>query len=232
MRSMKQHARAVVIGGGIAGCSVLYHLTKLGWTDVVLIEKGELTGGSTWHSVGNTPMFTTSLNLLRLLKYSVELYQTLEAETGQHVGFHRVGSLRLAPNRDVLDWYTSISDMARIIGVSFEMVSPQEAQELNPLISTGRLLGASFIPADGYVDPSSVTIALAAGARQRGAEIYRATRVLSLTRQKDEWEVITDHGTIRADVVVNAAGQWAREIGRMVGAQLPIVPFEDQYVVT
>jgi dimethylglycine dehydrogenase len=230
---MKTHSRVVVIGGGIVGCSVLYHLSKLGWTDAVLLEKGELTSGTTWHSVGNTPMFTTSLNLMRLLKYSVELYRTLEQETGQNVGFHHTGSVRLAATPELLEWYKGLSAMAKVIDVSFEMISVQEAKELNPLISEKGLVGASHIPADGYLDPSGVTFALAKGARQRGAEIYRNTRVLGLNRNKSgEWEVVTDNGTLTAEMVVNATGQWANEIGRMVGVRFPIIAMEHQYVVT
>lgn len=231
--NMKTTSRVVVIGGGIVGCSVLYHLTKLGWTDAVLVEKAELTSGTTWHSVGNTPLFTTSLNLLRLIKYSVDLYQTLEQETGQNVGYHPVGSLRLAGTRDLLEWYRGIADMAKLAGVAIEMIGVSEAKALNPFISEEGLVGASHIPGDGYLDPNSLTQALAKGARQRGAEIYRDTPVLAINRrQNGEWEVVTGKGTIVAETVVNAAGQWANEIEQMVGARLPIIAMEHQYVVT
>lgn len=230
---MKTHARAVVIGGGIAGCSILCHLTRLGWQDVVLVEKGELTSGTTWHSVGNTPVFTTSLNIMRLLQASNELYASLEQETGQSVGYHRVGSLRLASSRQLLDWYKHIAAMARLIDVRFEILSPSEAKELNPFLNTDGLVGASFVDCDGYLDPSSVTQALAAGARQRGAEIYRHTRVEHITREPGgEWKIKTDQGDIRAEILVNTAGQWGREIAHMVGADVPLVPMEHQYVVT
>jgi glycine cleavage system aminomethyltransferase T/glycine/D-amino acid oxidase-like deaminating enzyme len=230
---MKHHARVVVIGGGIAGCSVLYHLAKLGWTDVVLLERNELTSGSTWHSVGNTPMFTASLNILRVLKYSNELYASLEAETGQNVGYHQVGSLRLATTRDLLKWYRQLADMAPLAGVRHEVIDVKQALELNPLINPEGVLAAAHLHGDGYLDPASVTFALAKGARQRGAEIYRGTRVERITRTASgEWAIATNNGTFHAEIVVNAGGQWGREIGRMVGVELPLVPMEHQYVVT
>ena len=233
MNGISLHARVVVIGGGIAGCSVLYHLTKLGWTDVALLERNELTSGSTWHSVGNTPMFTSSLNLLRILKTSNELYASLEAETGQSVGYHQVGSLRLATSPDLVTWYKQIQDMAQLADVRSELISVEEARALNPFINPDGVLAVAHLHGDGYLDPSSVTHALAKGARQRGAEIYRGTRVEQITRTASgEWAVATNHGTITAEIVVNAGGQWAREIARMVGVELPLVPMEHQYVVS
>lgn len=230
---MKSHARVVVIGGGIAGCSVLYHLTKLGWSDVALLERNELTSGSTWHSVGNTPMFTASLNILRVLKYSNELYASLEAETGQNVGYHQVGSLRLATTRDLLKWYQQIQDMAQLAGVQNEIISVDAARKLNPFINPDGVLAVAHLRGDGYLDPASVTFALAQGARQRGAEIYRGTRVEKISRTASgEWDVATNNGNITAEIVVNAGGQWAREIGRLVGVELPLVPMEHQYVIT
>lgn len=227
------HARVVVIGGGIAGCSVLYHLTKLGWSDAVLLERNELTSGSTWHSVGNTPMFTSSLNLLRILKNSNELYASLESETGQPVGYHPVGSLRLATSHDLLTWYRQIEDMSALAGVRNEVITVDQALALNPFINPEGVLAAAHLYGDGYLDPSSVTIALAKGARQRGALIYRGTRVERITRTPSgEWEISTNNGTITAEIVVNAGGQWGREIGRMVGVELPLVSMEHQYVVT
>jgi dimethylglycine dehydrogenase len=226
-------ARAVVIGGGIVGASVLYHLARAGWTDVVLVERGELASGSTWHAAGNTPHFSTSLNLSRIHLASTELYQRLEAETGQAVGFHRPGSLRLASVPDRMDEYRRHRGKARTIGLPFEVIGPDEIRRLHPLVETRGLLGAVWNPEDGHVDPTSVTQALVKGARDRGARVHRHTRVTGLGRTPGgEWWIVTDQGELLAEVVVNAAGTWAREVGQLAGLDLPIVPMEHQYLVT
>jgi dimethylglycine dehydrogenase len=226
-------ARVVVIGGGILGASVLYHLARAGWTDTVLVERGELASGSTWHAAGNTPHFNTSLNISRIHLASTDLYQRLEAETGQAVGFHRPGSLRLASVPDRMDEYRRHRGKARTIGLPFEVVGPEEIRRLHPLVDTRGLLGAVWNPEDGHVDPTSVTQALVKGARDRGAQVRRRTRVTGLARTPSgEWRVVTDQGAILAEMVVNAAGTWAREVGQLVGLDLPIVPMEHQYLVT
>ena len=230
---MTQSARVVVIGGGIMGASLLYHLARAGWTDVALLERGELAAGSTWHAAGNTPHFNTSLNLSRIHLASTELYQRLEAETGQAVCFHRPGSLRLASVPDRMDEYLRHRGKARIIGLPFEVIGPEEIRKLHPLVETRGLLGAVWNPEDGHVDPTSVTQALVKGARDRGARVHRHTRVTGLARTPGgEWRVATDHGQFLADIVVNAAGTWAREVGQLAGLDLPIVPMEHQYLVT
>jgi dimethylglycine dehydrogenase len=226
-------ARAVVIGGGVVGASVLYHLTRAGWTDSVLLERAELASGSTWHAAGNTPHFNTSLNLSRIHLASTELYQRLEAETGQAVGFHRPGSLRLASVPDRLDEYWRHRGKARTIGLPFEVIGPDEIRRLHPLVDTHGVLGAAWNPEDGHVDPTSVTQALVKGGRDRGAQVRRHTRVTGLARTRGgEWRIVTDEGDLLAEVVVNAAGTWAREVGQLVGLDLPIVPMEHQYLVT
>jgi dimethylglycine dehydrogenase len=226
-------ARAVVVGGGIVGASVLYHLARAGWTDAVLLERAELASGSTWHAAGNTPHFSTSLNLSRIHLASTDLYQRLEAETGQAVGFHRPGSLRLASVPDRMDEYRRHRGKARTIGLPFEVVGPEEIRRLHPLVDTRGLLGAAWNPEDGHLDPTSVTRALAEGARARGARVRRGTRVTALERTSGgEWRVVTDRGDVLAEVVVNAAGTWARDVGRLAGLELPIVPMEHQYLVT
>jgi dimethylglycine dehydrogenase len=226
-------ARVAVIGGGIMGASILYHLAHAGWTDVVLLERGELASGSTWHAAGNTPHFNTSLNLSRIHLASTDLYQRLETETGQAVGFHRPGSLRLASVLDRMDEYRRHRGKARTIGLPFELIGPDEIRRLHPLVQTRGLLGAVWNPEDGHVDPTSATQALVKGARDRGARVHRHTRVTGLERTRGgEWRILTPRGDFLAEVVVLAAGTWAREVGQFVGLDLPIVPMEHQYLVT
>lgn len=225
-------ARVVVIGGGALGCSVLYHLVKLGWRDVVLVERAELTSGSTWRAAGNTPHYSGSMVMSRVHQYSVNLYQKLEAETGQPVGFHKCGSLRLANVPDRMEEYRYHRAKARYLGLPFELVGPDEIRRLHPLVNTDGILGAVWNPDDGYIDPSMLTHALAQGARSGGAQVLRHTPVSAIhAHPSGEWAVETKHGTIIAEHVVNAAGVWAREVGFMVGLDLPIVSMQHQYVV-
>ena len=230
---MRTHARAVVIGGGIVGCSVLYHLAKMGWSDAVLVEKADLTHGSTWHAAGLLPLFNMSYAVGQLHKYSIDLYQRLETETGQAVGFHQTGNLRLATNPERMDEYRKYCGTANTIGVPFEMIGPGEIAALWPLCETKGLVGALFHPHDGHVAPADVTQALAIGARAAGAEINRATEVTAITQAANgEWTVTTSQGDIVCEVVVTATGAWAREIAAMVGLDLPAIPVEHQYLVT
>ena len=230
---MKSHARVVVIGGGIVGVSTLYHLAKKGWSEVVLVEKADLTHGSTWHAAGILPLFNMSYSIGQLHKYSVDLYQRLEAETGQAVGFHKTGNLRLATNRDRMDEYRKYCGTASTIGVPFEMIGPKEIKELWPFCNIDGLVGALFHPHDGHAAPADITQALAKGARDRGAEIYRRTKVVAIAETPGgEWKVETDKGDITCEIVVTAAGAWAREVGAMVGLDLPTIPVEHQYLVT
>jgi dimethylglycine dehydrogenase len=221
---VRDRNRVVVVGGGIAGCSLAYHLTKLGWSDVAIVEKGELTSGSTWHAAGLCTQLHPSLNITKLLMRSLDLYGSLEAETGQPVSLHRNGSVRLATSRDRLDEFRQRQSTARVLGLELELIGPDELARLFPLLRTEGVLAAAYLPGDGHVDPSSVTAALAAGARERGAAIYRRTRVTGIERRRSGgWVVRTTEGEIEAEIVVNAAGQWAREIGEMAGVRLPIV---------
>jgi dimethylglycine dehydrogenase len=229
---MSSEARVVVIGGGVAGCSLLYHLTRLGWSDVMLIEKDELTSGSTWHAAGLCTQFNPSYNLMKLLKYSLDLYESLEAETGQAVDLHRCGSIRLAASQDRLDEFEHRKGIAEMLGVPFEIIPPERIRELFPLVDTYDTLAGAYLPSDGYIDPTGLTHALAKGATAKGATVLRHTDVTAIERVAGGWRLETSAGEIRAEVVVNAAGQWARQVGQLVGLDVPIVPLEHHYLLT
>ncbi len=230
---MQAQARVVVIGGGVVGVSMAYHLTKAGWSDVVLLEKYELTSGSTWHAAGLLPLFNMSYSVGQIHKYSVDLYKTLEAETGQDVSFHVTGNLRLATNPERMDEYKRYCATANTIGVPFEMIGPAEIRELWPLCNTQGLIGALYHPDDGHIAPADVTQAMAIGARNRGAKIHRQTSVTAIRQQRNgEWLVVTDKGDIVCEHVVSCTGNYARETLAMVGLELPVIPVEHQYIVT
>ena len=230
---MKSHARVVVIGGGAVGVSTLYHLAKKGWSDVALVERKELTSGSTWHAAGLLPLFNMSYSVGQLHKYAVDFYPKLEAETGQDVGFSRVGNIRLAMNQDRMDEYHQYAGVAATIGVRVDFLTPAEVGELWPLCTIDGLVGAIVHPDDGYIQPADVTQAMATGARQRGAEIYRNTKVTAIERTAGgEWLVKTDKGDITCEHVVSATGNFARQTGAMVGLDIPVIPVEHQYIIT
>src|SRR5256886_6676330 len=215
---MRESARAVVIGGGVGGASVLRWLTKLGWGDVALVERAELTSGSTFHSAGLVGQLRGSLSLTRMMMNSVDLYRTLEEEVGTPTGWHEVGSLRLASSQERMEELTRQAAWAKTFGLPLELVSPEEAQSMFPPMTTDGVLGAAFLPTDGYIDPSQLTYALIEGARRRGAEICEDTRVTAIeTAQGHIKRVITDKGPIETELVVNAGGMFAAEIGRLVG---------------
>jgi dimethylglycine dehydrogenase len=231
---MKEQAKVVVIGGGVVGVSALYHLAKKGWgDDVVLLEKAELTSGSTWHAAGLLPLFNMSYSVGQVHKYSVNLYNQLEEETGQPVGFSRVGNLRLAMNDDRMDEYYQYAATARTIGVDVRFLTPAEIGNLWPLCNTDGLVGGIFHPEDGYIQPADLTQALAKGARARGANIYRNTAVLNIEQASSGgWVVETEKGSITCDHVISATGNYARKTGAMVGLDIPVIPVEHQYLVT
>jgi dimethylglycine dehydrogenase len=230
---MKNHARVVVIGGGVVGVSILYHLTKKGWSDVVLCERTELTAGSTWHAAGLLPLFNMSYCVGQLHKYSVDLYKRLPEETGQDVSFHVTGNLRLATNKERMDEYLKYCGTANTIGVPFEIIGPKEVKELWPLCNTDGIVGALYHPQDGHIAPVDVTQALAIGARKGGADIYRDTPVTGIEQKPNgEWLVKTTKGDITCEHVVTATGNYARQTGAMVGLDLPVIPVEHQYIVT
>ncbi len=228
-----ERARAVVIGGGVGGCSVLYHLAKLGWRDSVLVEQFQLTHGSTWHSAGLVGQLRSTISLTRMMQYSVGLYAELAELTGKDPGWHQLGGLRLASSQARLEEIRRQAAWARTFGLPMEIVSAQEAQERFPLLNPKGVLGAAFLPDDGYLDPSQLTFALADGARALGAQIEQRTTVTDIhLRDGRVHEVVTDKGTIECEVVVNAAGMYAPQIGRLVGVDIPIIPFGHQYLVT
>ena len=230
---MKSHARVVVVGGGVMGVGLLYHLTKEGWTDVVLVEKGELTSGSTWHAAGLIPHFIGSLNVAKAHLYASQLYQRLEAETGQATGWHGCGAIRLATNQDEADWFHYVQGVLRCVGAECHLIGPNEIASLHPLLDVEGVVLGAYTPGDGHTDPAGSTMAMAAGARAGGAEIYLRNRVLDIVRRADgDWDVITEQGTIVAEHVVNAAGGFSPQIGAMVGLEVPIVNIVHQYLVT
>ena len=231
---MKSHARVVIIGGGSLGVNLLYHLTKEGWSDVVLVEKGELTSGSTWHAAGLCSNFIGNHTVAHIHNYTIKLYnEILPEETGEPSVFHQCGSVRQGFTEVEKEWFTNLESRSKSIGFEFNIVSPEEAQKLNPLMNFDKATVIASTPNDGHVDPTSVVMPLAKLARDNGAEIYRNNRVLEINEQRNgEWEVVTEQGTITAEHVVNASGCFAREIGAMVGINVPLINLEHQYFVT
>ncbi len=229
---MKTKTKVVVIGGGAVGVSTLYHLAKKGWDDVVLIERKELTSGSTWHAAGLLPLFNMSYSVGQLHKYAVNLYKTLEEETGKNVGFSIVSNIRLASTKDRMDEYYQYAGVAKTIGVQVNFLTPNQVKEIWPLCNTDGLIGAIQHPEDGYIQPADLTQALATGARNKGAEIYRNTTVTGIKQANDSWIVETDKGAIECEHVVSCSGNFARQTGKMVGLDIPVIPVEHQYIVT
>jgi 4-methylaminobutanoate oxidase (formaldehyde-forming) len=223
----------VIVGGGVAGCSIAYHMTGLGWKEIVVLERSELTSGSTFHSAGLVGQLRTSVNLTRLIRYSTDLYRRLNAETGHDPEWHEVGSLRLASSPERMLELKRLVTLSRSFGLPLEMLSPGEALKLFPLMSPSGILGAVYLPTDGYIDPTGLTMALADGARQRGAKFFTGTRVQGIRLENGKvHEVLTGKGRILTEVVVNAAGQWAGQIARMVGLNPPVIPMAHLYLIT
>ena len=230
---MRSHAQVVVIGGGVVGASVLYHLTKAGWRDALLIERAELTSGSTWHAAGGMHTVNGDPNVAKLQQYTIKLYEEIERISGQSCGVHITGGVMLAGTRERLDWLKMAKARGRYLGMDLEIISVDEAAKLFPLMDKKHFTGALYDPIEGHVDPYGVTHAYAKSAQIAGAEVVRRTRVTDLKPRADgTWDVITDHGNVHAEHVVNAGGLWAREIGRMVGLELPILAMEHQYLIT
>ena len=229
---MKSHARVVVLGGGIHGVSTLYELAHQGWTDVVLVEKGELTSGTTWHAAGQCPHFNGSLNFARICDHGIQLYRSLEKETGQATGWHGCGGVRLARDADELNWHKHVVGVAKQAGVEAYIVGLDEIARLQPFIKLHDVVGGTYTPHDGHVDPTGATNALAKGARALGAEIYRHTLATTIERTGSEWTVVTDKGSITCEHLVIAAGFFTTQVGAWLGLRVPLVNVVHQYLVT
>ena len=230
---MKNKTQVVVIGGGVVGAGTLYHLAKKGWTDVVLVERKDLTSGSTWHAAGLLPLFNMSYSVGKLHQYSVDFYHELQEETGMNVGFSVVSNIRLANCQDRMDEYKYYAGVGSTVGVNVNFLTPDEVKEIWPLCNIEGLLGAIQHPDDGYIQPADLTQALCKGARNRGAEIYEHTLVTAIDQQKDNsWIVRTDKGDIACEHVVSCTGNYARKTGEMVGLDIPVIPVEHQFIVT
>src|SRR5246127_5113963 len=230
---MKSEARVVVIGGGVVGCSVLYHFTKAGWTHFVLIERDQLASGSTWHAAGGFHPLNGDPNVAKLQGYTIGLYDELERITGLSCGLHRSGGLLLADTPERMEWLKMAHARARYLGLETSLLTPSEAKQLLPLIEEKYFVGAMLDAADGNLDPYGTTHAYAKAAKIAGAQIYLKTRVTALSRRSNgTWDVLTTEGRINAEHVVNAGGLWAREVGRMVGIELPVLAMEHMYLVT
>ena len=230
---MKDQARVVVIGGGVVGCSILFHLAKMGWKDVVLLERDELTSGSSWHAAGQIHTISSDPNISRLQDYTINLYKEIEETSGHSVGMHSTGGYYLASNQSWYDYLKRERSKARSMGLEQEFVSLDEVVEKHPLINPKNYVAALWDPLDGDIDPSGVTYAYAKSARVHGAEFYTHTPVIETKQRVDgSWDVVTEKGNIHAEHIVNAGGLWARELGRMSGIHLPVVPMEHHYLIT
>ena len=230
---MKSHARVVVIGGGVVGCSVLYHLAKAGWTDAMLLERKELTSGSTWHAAGGCHTINGDPNVAKLQQYTIELYKEIEELSGQATGFHLTGGVMLASTHERFDWMKSMMAKGRYLGIEQRMVTAEEAHELMPLIDPAQFVGGVWTRHEGHLDPSGVTWAYAKSAKKLGAEFHQQTKVERISRTREGgWCVHTDQGDVTCEHVVNAGGLWAREVGRMVGLELPLLAMEHMYLLT
>ncbi|PBC00251.1 FAD-dependent oxidoreductase [Mesorhizobium sp. WSM3862] len=230
---MKSHVKAVVIGGGVVGCSVLYHLAKAGWTDIMLIERSELTSGSSWHAAGGFHTLNGDPNVAKLQAYTVQLYKEIEELSGQSCSLHLTGGVMMADTPERMDFLRLAHAKGRYLGMDTELITPSEAKAMFPLMDEKNFVGAMWDPVEGHLDPSGTTHAYAKAARKLGAEIVLRNRVVELTQEADgTWNVVTEQGTVKAEHVVNCGGLWAREIGRMVGVALPVLAMEHMYLLT
>ena len=230
---MQDQARVVVIGGGVVGASILYHLTKHGWSDVMLLERSDLTSGSTWHAAGGMHTINGDPNVAKLQQYTIGLYKEIEELSGQDIGLHMTGGVMLAATQERFDWLKGVYAKGKYLGMDeLEIITPDRAAELMPLLEPSQFVGALYDPIEGHCDPYGVTHAYAKAARKNGATVETQTKVESLSQAPDgTWHIDTNKGMIRAEHVVNAGGLWAREIGRMVGLELPVLAMEHMYLL-
>ncbi|MDG1069271.1 MAG: FAD-dependent oxidoreductase, partial [Sulfitobacter sp.] len=230
---MKSHYQAVVIGGGVVGTSVLYHLAKMGWKDVCLIERSILTAGSSWHAAGGFHALNADPNIASLQAYTIDLLQEIEKESGQSVGMHMTGGMTLAGTPDRWEWLQSAYRTFQSIGIDdVRLITPEEAGALNPIMSTEGILGGMWADREGYVDTTGTVHAYAGAAKKHGAEVIEHTHVHDLIQTPDGWDVVTEKGTIHTEHVVNAAGLWAKQVGRMAGIELPVSPLNHHYLIS
>ncbi|MEK9851093.1 MAG: FAD-binding oxidoreductase, partial [Candidatus Puniceispirillum sp.] len=225
-------ARVVVIGGGAVGCSVLYHLAEMGWTDCILLEKNELTSGSTWHAAGNCPNYVGSWTMMKIQSDSTRLYRQLGALVDYPMNYHVTGAIRLAHSRQRMEEFRHVEAMGRHMGLEFQEMSNSDMKEIYPFLETHDLYGGQWDEFDGDIDPAQLTQALAKGARDRGAKVIRFCPVTAVDRVGDEWLLTTPKGKVKAEFVVNAAGYRAAELGRMFGRDVPCVSMAHQYLIT
>ncbi len=230
---MRKHARVVVVGGGMMGVGLAYHLAEESWSDVLLVEKGELTSCSTWHAAGQCPSFIADFNMAKVHHYSNTLYPKLEAMTGQYTGWHGCGGIRLATTRDEVDWFRYVQGFSYLIGFRMEVIGPNEIKRYNPFLDTNGVLAGALTLDDGHVDPATCCTALAAAARRLGAEIMVHNRVIGIERSPSgEWLVKSEQGDVTCEHLVNAAGCYANEVMKWVGSSAPTINMEHQYLIT
>ena len=231
-KELPKHARVAVIGGGVVGCSVLYHLAKKGWQDILLLERRELSCGSSWHAAGAFHIINSNANLSALQLHTLKFYPQLEEEAQQSIGLHRPGGIYFASTKERLNYLVQERAKNRAGNPDMEFIDLAEAKRMHPLIDEKRFLGALYDPLDGYIDPASVVQAYAKAAKKHGAKVFQHTMVNAISPQNGDWEVQTDKGVISAEYVVNAGGLWAREVGQMVGWQPPLMAMEHHYLIT
>ncbi|MFT5260687.1 MAG: dimethylglycine dehydrogenase, partial [Gammaproteobacteria bacterium] len=232
-KALPSQAKVVIIGGGVMGVSLAYHLALEGWTDVTLIEKGELTSGSTWHAAGQCPSFNPDYNMAKIHDHGIKLYPKLEALTGQYVSWHGCGGIRLAQTEEEVEFFHRVASVGKLIGFDCEIIDPAKIKQLNPHITTDGVIAGAWTTTDGHVDPAGITNAMAKGAKDLGVNLITRNRVLDVNQKESgDWEVQTEQGTITCEHVVNAAGCYARQVSQMAGTDIPITNMKHTYIVT